>query len=59
MAITALLLLIFASAMAYATFVESAEGSTIAKNLVYNARWFEVLYLLLTGLSCCFTLPLL
>jgi cytochrome c-type biogenesis protein CcsB len=49
MAITALLLLIFACAMAYATFVETAEGANAARNLVYNARWFEILFILLSA----------
>src|SRR6056300_896327 len=37
---------ILAVAMAIATFVESANGATAAKALIYNARWFEVVIFL-------------
>ena len=37
---------ILAVGMAVATFVESANGATAAKALVYNARWFELIILL-------------
>ncbi len=41
------LLLILAFAMAIATFVESNYGTPAAKALIYNAHWFEVVFLLL------------
>ena len=41
------LLLIFAFAMAIATFVESNYGTPAAKALIYNAHWFELIFLLL------------
>jgi len=37
---------ILAVAMAVATFIESANGATAAKALIYNARWFELAILL-------------
>jgi len=46
------LLLIFAVSIAYATFVESKQGTEIARNLVYNAVWFEVLLVLLIVNLC-------
>lgn len=42
-----LLLLIFASAMAIATFIENDYGTETAKALVYGAKWFEIVILLL------------
>ncbi len=41
------LMLIFAFAIAAATFIENDYGTQTAKALVYNARWFEFLLLLL------------
>lgn len=41
------LMLIFAVAIGYATFIENDYGSMTAKADVYNARWFEVLLALL------------
>ncbi|HKJ42089.1 MAG TPA: cytochrome c biogenesis protein CcsA [Sunxiuqinia sp.] len=41
------LLLVFAFSMAVATFIESSYGTPAAKALVYNATWFEVLFLLM------------
>ncbi len=42
------MMLIFAFAIGAATFIENDYGTQTAKALVYNARWFEVLLLLLT-----------
>ncbi len=42
-----LLMLLFAVAIAVATFIENDYGTQTAKALVYNARWFEFLLLLL------------
>ena len=44
----AILMSIFAFAIAYATFVENDFGTITAKAEIYNARWFEVLLGLLT-----------
>ncbi|WP_423126350.1 c-type cytochrome biogenesis protein CcsB [Gaoshiqia sp. Z1-71] len=44
------LLLVMAFSMAIATFTESSWGTEAAKALVYNTRWFEVVFLLL-GIS--------
>lgn len=41
------LLLIFAAAIGYATFIENDYGTMSAKADVYNSRWFEVLLALL------------
>jgi hypothetical protein len=41
------LMLIFAFSIATATFIENDYGTQTAKALVYNARWFEFLLLLL------------
>ena len=41
------LLLVFAFSMAVATFIESSYGTPAAKALVYNTRWFELLFLLM------------
>ncbi len=43
----AVLLLLFAFAMGYATFIENDYGTPTAKALVYEAWWFELLMLLL------------
>ncbi|MCK4974587.1 MAG: cytochrome c biogenesis protein ResB, partial [Sulfurimonas sp.] len=42
------MMLIFAFAIGYATFIENDYGTITAKADVYNARWFEILQLLLT-----------
>ena len=42
-----ILLLVFAGAVGYATFVENDYGAESAKLLVYNARWFEVVLFLM------------
>ncbi len=39
----AALMLIFAVAIGYATFIENDYGSMTAKADIYNARWFEIL----------------
>ncbi len=44
----AVLMLIFAISIGYATFIENDYGTMTAKAEVYNARWFEVLLGLLT-----------
>ena len=41
------LLTIFAIGIAYATFIESNESTEMARELVYNAFWFEALLFLL------------
>ncbi len=48
MKMMAFLMLIFAVASGYATFIENDYGTETAKAVVYNARWFEVLLMLLT-----------
>ena len=40
-----ILLVIFASSMAVATFIENDFDTSTAKILIYNARWFEILML--------------
>ncbi|MFD2565716.1 cytochrome c biogenesis protein ResB [Aquimarina rubra] len=42
-----ILLLVFAITMATATFIENDYGTETTKALVYNAKWFEILVLLL------------
>lgn len=44
---TVILLSIFAISIAYATFAENNISTEYAKEIVYNARWFEVLFVLL------------
>jgi cytochrome c-type biogenesis protein CcsB len=41
------LFIVFAIAMAAATFLENDFGSSAAYNMVYNTRWFELILLLL------------
>lgn len=43
----AVLLLVYAFAMAYATFLENDYGTPTAKALIYEAKWFEFIMLLL------------
>ncbi|MDR1876831.1 MAG: c-type cytochrome biogenesis protein CcsB [Flavobacteriaceae bacterium] len=43
----AVLLIIYAVVMAWATFVENDYGTYVAKALIYNAKWFELIMLLL------------
>jgi len=47
MELTGLLLLLFAIAIGFATFVENDFGTIAAKSKVYNAKWFEFLLLIL------------
>jgi len=47
MTTSVVLLLIFAIAIGYATFIESRESTEVARKLVYNAIWFETLLALL------------
>jgi cytochrome c-type biogenesis protein CcsB len=42
----AVLLLVFALAIASSTFIENDFGTAAARKLVYNARWFEFLFFL-------------
>ena len=46
--LTAVLLLAFAIAIGYATFVENDYGTPAAKALIFNTRWFELIMVLLT-----------
>ena len=43
----AVLLLFYAFSMAYATFLENDFGTPTAKALVYEAKWFEIIMILL------------
>lgn len=43
----AVLLLLYAFSMAYATFLENDFGTPTAKALIYEAKWFEAIMLLL------------
>lgn len=49
MLVTVVLLLLFAASIGYATFAENNQGTEVAKALVYNAHWMEVLYVLLVA----------
>ena len=42
-----ILLIVFATAIGYATFVENDYDAQTARALIYNARWFEILMLLM------------
>ena len=42
-----ILFIVFAISMAVATFMENDYGASAARALIYNARWFELLFLLL------------
>lgn len=44
---TVVWLVIFAVAMGYATFIENDYGTPAARDLVYDARWFEILMVLI------------
>ncbi len=44
---TGVLFTLFIVAMAVATFVENDYGAASAKQLIYNSRWFELIFLLL------------
>ncbi len=43
MLFTGILVVIFAIAIGYATFIENDYGTITAKILIYNAKWFELL----------------
>lgn len=43
MVTTIVLLGIFAAAIGYATFAENSNGTPYAKEIIYNAKWFELL----------------
>ena len=43
----AVLLLVYAASMAYATFLENDFGTPAAKALIYESKWFEVIMILL------------
>ncbi len=43
----AVLLLVYAFSMAYATFLENDYGTPTAKALIYEAKWFELIMVLL------------
>lgn len=47
MTTTIILLVIFATSIGYATFAESSSGTEYAKDIVYNAKWFELLLVFL------------
>ena len=47
MLFTGILVVIFAIAIAYATFIENDFGTITAKILIYNSKWFEILLLIL------------
>ncbi len=45
--LTGFLLLLFAASMAIATFIENDYGTETSKALVYSAKWFEIVMVLL------------
>ena len=45
--LTAVLLLVFAIAIGWATFIENDYGTPASKALIFNARWFELVMVLL------------
>lgn len=47
MSSSVILLIAFALSIAYATFIESSQSTEIARQMVYNAIWFEILLILL------------
>ncbi|MEI6752761.1 MAG: cytochrome c biogenesis protein CcsA [Paludibacter sp.] len=47
MVTSVILLLIFGAAIGYATFAENSSGTPYAHDIVYNAKWFELLLVLL------------
>ena len=47
MVTSVILLLIFGVAIGYATFAENSSGTPYAHDIVYNAKWFELLLALL------------
>ena len=42
-----ILLVVFAISIGYATFIENDFDAITAKMLIYNAKWFEALMLLM------------
>jgi len=52
MTLTGILLMVFAVSIGVATFIENDFGSQVARDMVYGARWFEGLLLLL-ALNLC------
>jgi cytochrome c-type biogenesis protein CcsB len=46
-AVMGVLFILLAAAMAAATFIENDFGADTARSMVYNTRWFELLFLLL------------
>jgi cytochrome c-type biogenesis protein CcsB len=48
MTLTGIMLLVFAFAIGYATFIENDFGTAAARVVIYEAKWFEALLLLLT-----------
>ena len=48
MQLMSILILLFAFSIGYATFIENDFGRTSAKALIYNAWWFEMIFVLLT-----------
>lgn len=44
-----LYLLVFAASIGVATFIENDFGTSSAKSLIFNARWFEILLVLFGG----------
>lgn len=44
---TVILLSVFAFSIGYATFFENEKGTELAKSMIYNAKWFECLLVLL------------
>ena len=46
--LTGILLILFAVSIAVATFIENDFGTRAAKSLVFNARWFELMLLILS-----------
>ena len=45
--LTALLLIVFAGSIGYATFIENDFGTPASKALIFNTKWFELILLLL------------
>ena len=45
--LTGVLLIVFALAMAVATFIENDYGTETSKALIYSAKWFEIIIVLL------------
>ena len=45
---TGILIVVFAVAIGYATFIENDYGTITAKILIYNSKWFEILLALIS-----------